>query len=822
MYTIFDLNGIIKNFSHWKLKCKCCLLYGFSNEVDKSNDFVWCDLYTKVNSLFRRKSSIAKIFSPSNPSIAKMFSTSTATNPSFIKMGSAHLNTETPGFNNMFCVLRKRNRRLQHNIQQHKKRNQAIILELSRFDSPLCDKMQSEAAMNLKSFDMMTSILIQTAYTKSLMQLKWTFLWSRMKAVSSSPTMQLKWNFIWASLNILSKVPNFPKLKLNPIKTPRSAAIYNFNLMKTFFHVLVDNELYVYCVHDTVIDNSNTFDNCLKVMHPTKNLDILCFHCTISQTRDGGLEASEDTSTGVNINVGENISTRIDVSLKWENQCIYFTVDMPFVKVFHTLHCLKLFLMSHRPQHQHQLWMHVQTFTPNDLFAWFVPPLLSFLSFDCQELPFLSLTLTSQGLAQSVGLLSTELLSLCLPKFLLFGDNASSFVPNGIFLLFVDFFPTLVSSFFFDSLPSAYESGGDTPEMKMKMKMKFMKITEMTTFNTMKLFNTKKMPMLNNKLQGDGMQQFNANASNNRFNDNTRMLHKEIQGDGKKRFNVYTREGIFLGNIPYVPRLIQNSDCEYEQVKISSHYKFDEGYNYLQMKTKYFDLDKERVNQDKQECIDLQQQNEYHLVYDYCLLSCVHTDAIKFNSSKTACESACESDKEFYASCASLKFQSLSEYQRHIGLMEILTHVPPKFHPILVWVTEEVEVDSIIDSAREHLWYQHFLIGQHSMKNFHLHVAGVHHLLTMIASSRTDIEGLLRLKTAMDHYYGCLSGDEGSTVFIIFQVVENKRFFLGYDPPMKLCHILYEDAPMNSVNLGKIIIPDCFICSLASFSTKPL
>ena len=102
---------------------------------------------------------------------------------------------------------------------------------------------------------------------------------------------------------MLSKVPNFPKLKSNPIKTPRSAAMYNFNSMKTFFHVLVDNELYVYCVHDTVIDDLNMFVNCLEVMHPTKNLDMLCFDCTISQTRDDGLQASGDMSTGFNINV---------------------------------------------------------------------------------------------------------------------------------------------------------------------------------------------------------------------------------------------------------------------------------------------------------------------------------------------------------------------------------------------------------------------------------------------------------------------------------------------------------------------------------------
>ena len=107
--------------------------------------------------------------------------------------------------------------------------------------------MHSEAAMLLNSFVLMTSILIQTAYSTSLMQLQWTFLWSQMNAVSSSPTIQLKWNFIWASLNLLSKVPNFPRLKSHQITTPSSAAIYNFILMDIFFHVLIDNELCLLC-----------------------------------------------------------------------------------------------------------------------------------------------------------------------------------------------------------------------------------------------------------------------------------------------------------------------------------------------------------------------------------------------------------------------------------------------------------------------------------------------------------------------------------------------------------------------------------------------
>ena len=110
LYTIFDSNGTFKNFSNWKLNCKCYFLYGFSNEVDKSNGFVWCDLYTTVNSLLSSKLIIAKMFFPSNPS------TSTATIPRFIKLGSTNLHTDTTGFTKMFCVLRKRNRQLQGNI----------------------------------------------------------------------------------------------------------------------------------------------------------------------------------------------------------------------------------------------------------------------------------------------------------------------------------------------------------------------------------------------------------------------------------------------------------------------------------------------------------------------------------------------------------------------------------------------------------------------------------------------------------------------------------------------------------------------------------
>ena len=175
-------------------------------------------------------------------------------------------------------------------------------------------------------------------------------------------------------------------------------------------------------------------------------------------------------------------------------------------------------------------------------------------------------------------------------------------------------------------------------------------------------------------------------------------------------------------------------------------------------------MDNEKVNQDLEDkgCVDLQWQNEYHLDYGQCSLTCVHgslkrknieipgivqgglcftlplilpdlpldhPDATKFNSLKIAYES----DKEFYDSCDSLKLQYLYEYQqqKHIELMDVLTQVPPEFHsiPFHLWDTEEAVVDSITDSARELLWHQLLIhIGQHSMKNIHLHVNGVPNL----------------------------------------------------------------------------------------------
>ena len=78
--------------------------------------------------------------------------------------------------------------------------------------------------------------------------------------------------------------------------------------------------------------------------------------------------------------------------------------------------------------------------------------------------------------------------------------------------------------------------------------------------------------------------------------------------------------------------------------------------------------------------------------------------------------------------------QSLCEYQqqKHIESMDVLTQVPLEFHklPFHLWDTDETVVYSITDSARELLWHQHLIhIGQHSMKNIHLHVDGFLNLL---------------------------------------------------------------------------------------------
>ena len=183
-----------------------------------------------------------------------------------------------------------------------------------------------------------------------------------------------------------------------------------------------------------------------------------------------------------------------------------------------------------------------------------------------------------------------------------------------------------------------------------------------------------------------------------------------------------------------------------------------------QMMNKYFELDNKKVDQAlaTDGCVDLQSQNEYHLDYGHCTLTCIHDslkrknveipgivrgglcftlplilpdlppdhpDANKSNSSKIAYET----DKEFQESCDSLKLQTLYEYQqqKHIELMEVLTQVPPEFHtlPFHLWDTDEAMVDSITDSARELLWHQKLIhVGQHSMKSLHLHVDGIPNL----------------------------------------------------------------------------------------------
>ena len=52
-------------------------------------------------------------------------------------------------------------------------------------------------------------------------------------------------------------------------------------------------------------------------------------------------------------------------------------------------------------------------------------------------------------------------------------------------------------------------------------------------------------------------------------------------GFGKKCFKDDARKGIFLGYVLHTDRLIIYYDCESEQVKITSHCKFDEGFNDL-------------------------------------------------------------------------------------------------------------------------------------------------------------------------------------------------------------------------------------------------
>ena len=52
-------------------------------------------------------------------------------------------------------------------------------------------------------------------------------------------------------------------------------------------------------------------------------------------------------------------------------------------------------------------------------------------------------------------------------------------------------------------------------------------------------------------------------------------------GFGKKNFKYDVPKSIFLGYVPHTDQLILYYDCESEWVKITSHCKFDEGFNGL-------------------------------------------------------------------------------------------------------------------------------------------------------------------------------------------------------------------------------------------------
>ena len=76
---------------------------------------------------------------------------------------------------------------------------------------------------------------------------------------------------------------------------------------------------------------------------------------------------------------------------------------------------------------------------------------------------------------------------MCLPQFLLFGNDAffvPSNVPTDVFLTIVNVYPMLVSSFFFDSSPSTYKSGGATLETTPETTTTTMEPLKMETLQT--------------------------------------------------------------------------------------------------------------------------------------------------------------------------------------------------------------------------------------------------------------------------------------------------------------------------------------------------
>ena len=121
-------------------------------------------------------------------------------------------------------------------------------------------------------------------------------------------------------------------------------------------------------------------------------------------------------------------------------------------------------------------------------------------------------------------------------------------------------------------------------------------------------------------------------------------------------------------------------DCESERVKITSHCKFDEGFNDLPIE--YVPLGFQqlvRANRDE----PIPEDN-------------VHKMAMKY----------------LYE----------HQQQQHEDFIQALNHIPQEFHslPYHYWGTETFTIQSLSDEARDLLWHQRLIhCGQHTLKNLH-------------------------------------------------------------------------------------------------------